>query len=87
MIAIRLQGPYPGFQVREKLRDLGLLVGSGKSADDDYVRIPEGRWALQDHGEGRVTIVIGDDELEAAWAVIHNVFPNAIELQAAEPAP
>lgn len=78
MIAIELQVDLPGFMVRDKLRDLGLLQGSG-AIDDGIVRLPAGVWTLQDHTAGRVTINVQDDELEAAWKVIHNVFPNAIE--------
>lgn len=79
MIAIELQVDLPGFMVRDKLRDLGLLQGSG-AIDDGIVRLPAGVWTLQDHTAGRVTINVQDDELEAAWKVIHNVFPNAIEV-------
>lgn len=62
--------------IRDKLRDLGLLVGTG-AQDDGIVRLPAGRWALLDHGEGRVSIAIADDELEAARTVIHKLFPNS----------
>ena len=78
MIALELQVDLPGFMVRDKLRQLGLLQGAG-AIDDGILKLPAGVWLLQDHGKGRVTITIGDDELEAARAVIHNVFPNAIE--------
>jgi hypothetical protein len=79
MIAITLQTELPGFMVRDKLRDLGLLEGSGE-IDDGILRLPAGTWALLDHGAGRVTISIpDDDEVLAARVVIHKVFPNAIE--------
>jgi hypothetical protein len=78
MIAITIQSALPGFMVRDKLRDLGLAEGYG-AMDDGIVRLPAGVWEIFDHGRGRVTIRVQDDELEAARKVIHNVFPNAIE--------
>lgn len=78
MIALTYQSDLPGFMVRDKLRDLGLLEGSG-ALDDGIVKLPAGVWSFFDHGRGRVTINVQDDELEAARKVIHNVFPSAIE--------
>lgn len=78
MTAIELQVDLPGFMVRSKLLELGLLLGA-PAVDDGQVRLPAGVWELFDHGAGRLTLRVQDDELEAAWKVIHNVFPNAIE--------
>lgn len=78
MIAITIQTELPGFMVRDTLRDLGLLEGSG-ALDDGIVRLPAGAWTIFDHGRGRVTINVQDDELAAAQEVIHKVFTNAIE--------
>jgi hypothetical protein len=77
MISLELQVDLPGFQVRDKLRALGLLEGSG-AIDDGIVRLPAGAWTMFDHGAGRITLEIQDDEELAAWTVIHKVFPNAI---------
>lgn len=79
MIAITLQSDLPGFIVRDTLARLGLLEGTG-AVDDGIVRLPAGVWTMFDHGSGRVTIYVQDDELEAARKVIHIVFTNAIEL-------
>lgn len=76
MRKIAIQSSTPGFQVKEKLASLGLLKGTGE-IDDGIVRLPAGVWLFEDHGSGAMTISVGDDELDAALAVIHKVIPNS----------